>query len=313
MPMVIEALHYLGLDYLVNPQKRLYWGYLLSSALIMILYFLLTRQSVARLFSKDLWWHPSARLDYIYFLVVSLIKIGLLLPWMLGVRETSIWTLRFMESLFGYQAKIAVDHQWLVLGYTLALFLLSDLSRYCLHRLMHSVPFLWAFHQVHHSAEVLTPVTFYRVHPVENILFGLRYALVAGLITGVFIYCFGANLALMDVIGVNLFVFVFHILGDNLRHSPVHFRYFNLVEKWFISPAQHQYHHTVQGGTVNYGGVLSIWDRLFGSLRCSVRQDHYHYGLGDEGKVFRSVGQLLLQPFSYFIRPFQIKSTRSRL
>jgi len=313
MPMVIEALHYLGLDYLFNPQKRLYWGYLLSSALIMLLYFLLTRQSVARLFSKDLWWHPSARLDYVYFLVVSLIKIGLLLPWMLGVRETSIWTLRFMESLFGYQAKIAVDHQWLVLGYTLALFLLSDLSRYCLHRLMHSVPFLWAFHKVHHSAEVLTPVTFYRVHPVENILFGLRYALVAGLITGVFIYLFGANLALMDVIGVNLFVFVFHVLGDNLRHSPVHFRYFNLVEKWFISPAQHQYHHTVQGGTVNYGGVLSIWDRLFGSLRCSVQQDRYDYGLGDEGKVFRSVGQLLLQPFSYFVRPFQIKSTRSRL
>ena len=218
-----------------------------------------------------------------------------------------------MESLFGYQAKIVVDHQWLVLGYTLALFLLSDLSRYCLHRLMHGVPFLWAFHKVHHSAEVLTPVTFYRVHPVENILFGLRYALVAGLLTGVFIYLFGANLALMDVIGVNVFVFVFHILGDNLRHSPVHFRYFNAVERWFVSPAQHQYHHTVQGATANYGGVLAIWDRLFGSLRLSGPLDHYHYGLGAEGEVFRSVRQLLFQPFSYLVRPFQVKRTRSRL
>ena len=106
-----------------------------------------------------------------------------------------------------------------MLAYTLTLFLSGDFTRYWLHRLMHSVPFLWEFHKVHHSAEVLTPITFYRVHPVENLLFGLRYSLSAGLVTGVFLYFFGAGLALLDVLGVNLFVYIAHVVGDNLRHS----------------------------------------------------------------------------------------------
>ncbi len=302
MPMAIDSAHWLGLDYLLNPQKRLYWGYLLSSISIVIFYCALKRQSLADALDKKIWWHPSARLDYTYFIVASLIKIGLLLPWMLGVGEVTFWTLQVMETLFGYQQKIIVDRQWVVLGYTLALFLLSDLSRYCLHRLMHATPLLWEFHKVHHSAEVLTPVTFYRVHPLENILFGLRYALVAGLITGLFIHFVGANLAMLDIIGVNVIVFIFHILGDNLRHSPIHLGYFDSLEKWFISPAQHQYHHTATGTNVNYGGTLSLWDRLFGSLRLSGHGDRYHYGLGENGTKFNSVWQLLSRPFLLFKR-----------
>ena len=230
MPMVIEGSHWLGLDYLFNPQKRLYWGYLLSTAGIVIVYCLLKRQPITSTLDKKIWWHPSARLDYSYFIVASIIKMSLLLPWMLGVGEVTYWTLQLMEALLGYQQKIIIDRQWVVLSYTLALFLLSDLSRYCLHRLMHTIPFLWKFHQVHHSAEVLTPVTFYRVHPLENFLFGFRYALVTGFITGIFIHFYGANLAILDIIGVNIIVFVFHILGDNLRHSTIHLGYFDTLE-----------------------------------------------------------------------------------
>ena len=140
-------------------------------------------------------------------------------------------------------------------------------------------------------------MTFYRVHPLENFLFGFRYALVTGFITGIFIHFYGANLAILDIIGVNIIVFVFHILGDNLRHSTIHLGYFDTLEKWLISPAQHQYHHTVTGTTVNYGGILSLWDRLFGSLRLSSQEDHYHYGLNEITTRFNSVWQLLTQPF----------------
>lgn len=300
MPMVIESSHWLGLDYLFNPQKRLYWGYLLSTICIVVFYCALKRQSIANTLDKKIWWHPSARLDYSYFIVASIIKIGLLLPWMLSVGEVTFGTLQLMETLLGYQQKIIIDRQWVVLGYTLALFLLNDLSRYCLHRLMHTTPFLWKFHQIHHSAEVLTPVTFYRVHPLENILFGLRYALVTGFITGIFIHFFGANLAMLDIIGVNIIVFLFHMLGDNLRHSSIHLGYFDNLERWLISPAQHQYHHTITGTKVNYGGILSLWDRLFGSLRLSSQEDHYHYGLDDKVTNFNSVWQLISRPFLFF-------------
>lgn len=292
-----EVAHWLGLDYLFNPHKRLYWGYLLSSCLIVAVYLGLTRQSIAPLFSKAIWWHRSARLDYIYFAVASLIKIGLLLPWMLSVREVTFWVMGAMEAIGGYQEKIIVSRYWLITGYTLSLFVLSDFSRYWLHRLLHALPVLWEFHKVHHSAEVLTPITFYRVHPVENLLFGLRYALVAGLVTGVFIHYFGAGLALLDIIGVNLFVFAFHVLGDNLRHSPVPLRYFDALEKWLISPAQHQHHHTLDGSRMNYGGVLAIWDRLFGSLRLSAKADSYQFGIREGGDAYHSVARLLFQPF----------------
>ncbi len=300
MPMAIDPFHWLGLDYVFNPQKRLYWGYLLSTAAIALFYCALKRQSIAGSLDKKTWWHPSARLDYSYFIVASIIKTSLILPWMLGVGEVTYWTLQLMETLLGYQEKIMIDRQWIVLSYTLALFLLSDLSRYCLHRLMHAVPLLWKFHQIHHSAEVLTPITFYRVHPLENLLFGLRYALVSGLISGIFIHFYGANLAILDIIGVNAIVFSFHLLGDNLRHSGVHLGYFKTLEKWFISPAQHQFHHTITGTTVNYGGVLALWDRLFGSLRLSDPEDHYHYGLDETTTRFGSVWQLLSRPFLSF-------------
>nr|WP_216092588.1 sterol desaturase family protein [Candidatus Marithrix sp. Canyon 246] len=46
--------------------------------------------------------------------------------------------------------------------FTLSLFIFSDLTRYLLHRLLHSIPILWEFHKVHHSAKVLNPFTFYR-------------------------------------------------------------------------------------------------------------------------------------------------------
>ena len=36
---------------------------------------------------------------------------------------------------------------------------------------MHRVPALWEFHKVHHSAEVLTPLTEWRQHPLELMLF----------------------------------------------------------------------------------------------------------------------------------------------
>lgn len=296
MLMEIDLIHWFGLDYLVNPHKRLYWGYLLSSFLIVILFLVFSRKSLSVMFNKKIWWHTSARLDYIYFFVISVIKVTLLLPWILSVREVAFSILQLMESLFGYQPKIVVERQWLIVGYTLALFLFSDFTRYWLHRVFHKISFLWYFHKVHHSAEVLTPITFYRVHPIENILFGLRYALAAGVVTGVFAYYFGAVLSVVDILGVNIFVFALHFMGDNLRHSPIRLSYLDVLENWLISPAQHQYHHTVQGSGVNYGGSLAIWDRLFGTLRYSRRDDVYSLGTDDKNR-YSSIAKLLLLPF----------------
>ncbi len=300
--MVTELVQWTGIDYLVNPQKRMYWGYLLLSALIAIAYVRWTRVPLSRVFGLQVWWHPSARLDYAYFIVASLIKLSLILPLVISMREVAFWVINTLEAWFGYLEKINLDDGLLILLYTTALFVFSDFTRYWLHRLMHRVPWLWEFHKVHHSAEVLTPVTFYRVHPVENLLFGFRYALSAGIVTGVFVYLFGAGLDVAKVLGVNLFVFVAHVVGDNLRHSPIRLRYPDWLERVFISPAQHQYHHTLGGSRSNSGGVLACWDYWFGSLRLSRARDDYLFGV-DDPHHFQSIPGLLLSPVLNILRP----------
>lgn len=262
---------YLGLEHFFDSSKRVYWIYLFSALLFAVLFFWRQTAVLKKQFSAQVLWHPSARLDYIYFIVVSLVKTLLLIPLLIGVNDVALWMVLQMQDTFGYMERTRVSRVWLLAGYTLTLFVLNDFTRYVLHRLMHAVPLLWRFHRVHHSAEVLNPLTFYRIHPVENLLFGLRYAFTTGFVTAVFIYFFGAGIGLVEVLGVNVLVFVFMIFGSNLRHSHIPLSYGKRLEKWFISPLQHQLHHTRIYTHRNFGSYLAIWDRWFGTLTLGAR------------------------------------------
>ncbi|MBN2896806.1 MAG: sterol desaturase family protein [Campylobacterales bacterium] len=259
-----EALDLLGLNYLLTPQSRIYWLYLLSSALIAAV-FLHVRPQYRIGVSRAIWLHPSAKLDYMYFVLISLIKAALIAPLMLSASDVALW----VNGALGYREPLHLGHTLIVALYTLSLFVVSDFTRYWLHRWLHSVPFLWRLHRVHHSAEVLNPLTFYRVHPIENILFGLRYALSAGVVTGVFITLFGARIGVAEFLGANALVALFNLAGANLRHSHLPLRFGDTLEHWFISPYMHQLHHAIGTTYTNYGGALSVWDRLFGTLHVS--------------------------------------------
>ncbi|WP_304545893.1 sterol desaturase family protein [Sulfurimonas microaerophilic] len=253
-------MEYLGVEYFFSASQRIYWLYLLSALLIAVIY---TRfnPEIKNYFTKGVLLHHSAKLDYGYFVVVSAIKIGLILPFILSSKDISLQTVFLLQEQFGY-IRFSVEKLWVVIGYTLSVFLVNDFTRYWLHRFMHESPLLWKFHRVHHSAEVLNPLTFYRVHPVENILFGLRYALGVGAVTGIFIYFFGANIGVVEIAGVNAITFIFGIAGSNLRHSHIPLRY-GVLERVVISPFLHQLHHAKKSMNKNYGSVLSIWDQMF--------------------------------------------------
>lgn len=287
-----------GLDYLFDPHKRIYWGFVLSSIVLAILYVAFSPGRSRLAFSKKAWFHPSARLDYGYYFLSVLIKAFIIIPLVISVESIAFYTRDIMAQILGYRFPLRWDYTTLMLVYTFSIFIVSDFTRYWLHRWLHTVPFLWQFHKVHHSARVLNPLTFYRVHPVENLLFGFRYAFSIGTVTGVFIYFFGARLSLYDILGVNAFVFLALILGSNLRHSHVHFRYPEWLEKWLISPAQHQLHHTIDLGHTNIGGVLAIWDRMFGTLHVSTGKERLSFGLPrTQRREFDSIPKLLISPF----------------
>ncbi|MCT7547664.1 sterol desaturase family protein [Aliarcobacter butzleri] len=289
---------FFALEYLVNPSKRLFWIYLLSSIFLAIVYFYVTKKNSRLITSSKLWLHPSAKLDYYYFFLSYFINILLLVPFIVSAKTVALFVNKELYFYFDYYDNSYFSYKQIVLMYTISIFVVSDFTRYWLHRFLHTIPFLWEFHKIHHSAKVLTPITFYRVHPVENFLFGLRYSLSVGFVTGVFIYFFGAKVDIYMVFGVNIILFVFSLFGSNLRHSHIPFSYGKFIEKWLLSPKQHQIHHDKKHFNKNFGGYIAIWDRLFGSLTLSKDVKVLKFGLRREQmKDYLSLKYLIIRPF----------------
>ena len=289
---------FFALEYLTDPNKRLFWIYIISSIVLAIVYFYIGKKNTRVIMSSKLWLHPSAKLDYYYFFLSYFINIFLLVPFIVSAKTIAFSTNKFLFLHFDYFDNTIFSYSQIVFLYTITLFLVSDFTRYWLHRFLHTIPILWEFHKVHHSAKVLTPITFYRVHPVENFLFGLRYSLSIGFVTGIFIYFFGAMIDIYTVVGVNVFLFVFSIFGANLRHSHVPFSYFAFIEKWLMSPKQHQIHHSRKHFDKNYGGFVSIWDRMFGSLQLSNEVPILKFGLRkNQMGDYTSLKSLIFRPF----------------
>jgi len=259
---------------LFNPQKRIFIGYLFSALLIALVAAAIANrkslhQAFATLFARKIWLSRSAIADYKILAINQAIMMGI------GPRlisKLAIATLLFEALHVWFNGRVFLWPDmpgWAVAGlFTFCLFILDDGSKYLLHRALHRWPLLWNFHKVHHSAEVLTPLTVYRVHPVEAILFSVRAVIVQAIAIAVFLFFFGDRTTLVSILGANAFLFFFNLAGSNLRHSHVWISYGRLLEHWLISPAQHQIHHSLEERHFdrNFGAVLAIWDRLGGSL-----------------------------------------------
>ena len=291
--------------YLVDANKRVFGIYLVSAILLAIPAYLVQKKNFrlgafwGYLFNKKIWFHASARLDYSLFIVNRLLKVLLWAPIVLTMVPIAIGFSGILETLFGETAPVT-DNQVVIIGiFTLVLFLLDDLTRFLLHLAMHKVPVLWDFHKVHHSAKVMTPMTIYRSHPFESYLYACRMALAQGLAVGIGYYFFGPTLSMFDVLGANIFVFVFNVMGANLRHSHVWWSWGDKVESWFISPAQHQVHHSdkFEHFDRNLGSTFAIWDRMVGTLIYSSKVGKIRFGIGAGDSGHQSIYQAYIKPF----------------
>lgn len=103
---------------------------------------------------------------------------------------------------------------------------------------------------------------------------------------------------MIDLLGVNALVVAFMALGSNLRHSHVALAFPIWIERFISSPAQHQLHHAQQTMNKNYGGALSLWDTLFGTLALSLQTKMSRFGLRREQmSEYKTIWALLLTPF----------------
>lgn len=274
------------LDFFTNPQKRVYWLYLLSAFFIAFTYLLYKNKSVSvalkSFFAKSNWWSKTAKADYLLVIINNFIML-ILSKFLLNKVIVSYF---IFYTLTDYLPSFAILQNKLsdftvALLFTSILFILDDFTKYWVHRWLHTIPFLWPYHRVHHSSTALNFFTVFRIHPVEGILFSLRSAITQGIVVGIFYFLFSSQVTLLMLLGANLFSFLFNILGSNLRHSPIALPYPNWLEKYLISPAQHHIHHSVakEHHNKNYGVVFSIWDRLFRSFYHSKKDESLSYGL----------------------------------
>ena len=269
---------------LLDPAQRTFWPALLVGGLLALAVErsrLGSWQSATAavrkdLLSRDLWLHRSSVLDLQLALSKLFLRLLGFVPFAGAAVAVAAGTARALRMLGS--PTLEAPTPLVTALYSLVLFVAWDASRYLVHRLMHAVPALWAIHQVHHSAEVLTPLTFHRSHPLESALYAARGALVTGAVAGAFLWAFPAGAEQAQLAGVGVLGLLANALGGNLRHSHVWLGY-GRFERWFLSPAQHQLHHDQDGTRVNYGVWLSCWDRWAGSWRASGEQRALRFGL----------------------------------
>lgn len=210
----------------------------------------------------------------------------------------SVYLVKFLFELFPNWSPLKTNYESVVLLLTITSFVFFDFLRFIQHFCMHKFHIFWNFHQVHHSATYLTPITLYRVHPIENLISAFRRFFGQSLIFGIFIFLFGSNVNAYDIVGVNALSFVANLALSNLRHSPIPISFGNL-ENIFLSPAQHQLHHSNDPRLMhsNFGVVLSIWDKFMGSFVLYKKQQIV-FGL--RGKFISSsqFSQHLFIPFA---------------
>ncbi len=302
-----DELWSLTLGYFVDSSKRVYWLYLLTSLLLAYYVFYKSRKQgsfLSYIFNKRVWLSQSARVDYLLFLFNGFVKLFLILPYIyLGFELTFFFNERLIEH-FGYMEQ-GLSVELGIMLYTIVLTLVTDFAVYLTHLAMHRVPCLWEFHKIHHSARSMNPLTQYRLHPVELLLNNFVAMLVFGLVTGVFNYWLMGQVNKWLFLGVNVFSLLFFMFGANLRHSHVALRYFNGLEHIFISPRQHQIHHSQarEHWNKNMGSRLALWDWLFGTLYLSKDCKRLSFGLGEgQDAEYQSFRDNLLKPFTKSIQ-----------
>ncbi|MGA2399211.1 MAG: sterol desaturase family protein [Steroidobacteraceae bacterium] len=251
------------------------------------------------LLPREIYAHPSARVDIgLYLLDRALMPLWLALGVALIAPFVERWTMVAAQDLFGPGPALKATLGW-KLAYGFGTLLVADMIFYFTHLFGHRTRIGWAFHKVHHSAAVLTPLTRYREHFVEGILYAAGAAAGLGLCGGAFAYIIRGPIVEITVMNLGIFVFLFAING-NFRHYHVSFRYPRWLERWLQSPGMHHVHHSYlpHHRDKNLGLVTSVWDRLVGTLYIGDPYEETPWGLGPEEQAhYSTFAQNVFGPF----------------
>jgi sterol desaturase/sphingolipid hydroxylase (fatty acid hydroxylase superfamily) len=162
----------------------------------------------------------------------------------------------------------AVSSQPVWLQFVEILFL-ADLGFYSAHRAMHTVPFLWRFHRIHHSVEDLDWLAGARAHPLDTIFVKCASFM------PVFVLGFSSS-----ALGAFLVLYTWQTW---LEHSNVRLR-LGLGFRWLLaSPEFHHWHHSKDRAIrdKNFAGQLPFLDVIFRTAYMPAGQRPESFGIDD--------------------------------
>ncbi len=139
-------------------------------------------------------------------------------------------------------------------GTLLAALIVADCCYYWEHRCAHRSQLLWAlYHAVHHGSPAFTVATAYRVSFVNQFVAPIFY-----------LPCALAGfdpllIATLQLLNIHYQAWVHTELIGRL----------GVIDRIFNTPANHRMHHSASVGQAgaNFAGILSVWDRVFGTYR----------------------------------------------
>ena len=229
------------------------------------------------------WRRAANRIEHRWLTNIGLMLLG-------GILVTAVFPFSAEQAAAGIRNGWIAQRQLPPLLEALLVFLLLDAWRYWEHRIYHEVPLLWRVHLVHHSDTGLDITTAERHHPLE----------------AMFAVC--TTLLLVFALGFSAQALAFYVTLATLSALFTHANIVlpanvdRILRLWLVTPAVHAIHHSdLQPQTdSNYGGVLTVWDRLFGTYKDPADVRVPHFGVQYFHRPLdTALAPVLLQPFEY--------------
>jgi len=258
------------------------------------------RTLMRALFPRRIMTHRSNQADIFYFFF-NVFIFSILFGWaILSYQFISNGIIAGLVALFGAATPSALPSYVTRAILTAMLFLAYELGYWFNHWLSHKVPLLWEFHKVHHSAEVLTPLTNFRVHPVYGWIFANILAFSAAVANGFGHYLFGDVTYQYALADTNIILVLFIHAYVHLQHSHMWISYRGALGRILVSPAHHQVHHSTDPKhfNKNFGSCLALWDWIFGTLYIPAKErESLVFGVPDHPNAHTVKGELV-EPFA---------------
>ena len=210
--------------------------------------------------------------------VFSLLTAGL-------VGAVLVWATSALGSL-GVRFGDSPVKDWPVFAQFAVFLVLSDFLQWCIHNLLHKVPWLWTFHKVHHSITTMDWVGNWHFHWMEILVYRTLQWL---------------PLAWLDASPIAVFwVAVVSTVWGDLNHANLNV---SLGKLGYVlnSPHMHLWHHDHSdegGASKNFGIIFSLWDFLFGTAHWPCDRDPARLGYPGDGEMPASLAGQLAWPLA---------------